>query len=168
MPRPKIRPVSPDEVKITRKGDTAVFTYADETLGGGMELKIGPQISKMTDAELLEEHNEVALSMEELRNQYEHVAIEIPVGKPQIEFSKRCQQWTMRGDVLRAYISDQVDKQTGFCEPIIEIDDQKLSWDEFGRMLTTYAGWGMRLTIVPDDETHLTPEVVIQNPEGEG
>jgi hypothetical protein len=50
-----------------------------------------------------------------------------------------------------------------FCEPIIEIDDQKLSWDEFGQMLTTYAGWGMRLTIVPDDETHLTPKVVIQN-----
>lgn len=64
MPRPKIRPVSPDEVKIAREGDTAVFIYADEaTMGGGMHLKIGEKIHGMTDGDLLKMHNDMAEGM---------------------------------------------------------------------------------------------------------
>jgi hypothetical protein len=46
-------------------------------------------------------------------------------------------------------------------EPIIGIDDQELSWREFGRLLGTYAGWGMRIVFVPDDRLDEQPEVRI-------
>ncbi len=163
MPRPKIRPVSADEVKISREGDSAMFAYADDSMGGGMNLKIGPQVATMTDDELLERHNDIAHSMQEMRNKYEHIAVEVHVGKPQIKFNKQCHQWSMRGDVLRAYISDCINEDTGWSEPIIEVDGKELTWQEFGKMLTTYSGWGMRLAIVPDDETHVIPDIRIMN-----
>lgn len=159
MPRPKLRAVGSDEVKMTREGDTAVFTYADEKMGGGMYLKIGPKIEKMTDEELLELHNDMARSIETHRREYEHIAVEIPIGKPQLEYDKRFSQWSMRGDVLRCCIGDGGINEDGLTEPEIEIDDVKLSWSEFGRMLTSFAGWGMRLVIVPDDELHETPDI---------
>jgi hypothetical protein len=80
-------------VKISREGDFPVFTYADEKMGGAMSLKIGPEINRMTDYELLDRHNGVAFSMQEMRETYEHVAVEIPIGKPQIEFNPQCHQW---------------------------------------------------------------------------
>lgn len=53
-------------------------------------------------------------------------------------------------------------------KPVIHIDDQELSWQEFGRLLTTYAGWGMRVIFVPDDETHIQPPIEFREPkEGE-
>lgn len=140
MPRPKFRPVSPDEVKITRNGDTAIFTYADQkTMGGGMNLKVGDKIHGMTDAELLQMHNDMAEGMIADRQRYESVAVEVPVGKPQIEFDKQFDHWSMRGDVLRCYVAHDSDNH-GL--PMIEVDDKKLTWDDFGRMLMTYEGCG--------------------------
>src|SRR3990167_1863429 len=114
MPRPKSRVVGSDEVKIAREGDTAVFTYADEKMGGGMNIEIGPKIAKMTDEELLELHNDIVRSREAHCRAYEHIAVEIPVGKPQIEYDKRFGQWSMRGDVLRCYIGDTGVNDDGF------------------------------------------------------
>jgi hypothetical protein len=35
----------------------------------------------------------------------------------------------------------------------------------FSWLLTTYAGWGMRIIIiVPDDETHLEPRIEVREP----
>ena len=162
MPRPKIRLVSPDEVKISREGDTAVFTYADEkNMGSGMHLKIGEKIHKMTDSDLLERHNEIAASMLTSRIDYDHVAVEIPVGKPQIEFDKCFNQWSMKGDVIRGYIGCNSDTEDGAMEPAIEVDGKIVSWKEFGKMLMTFEGWGMRLAIMPDDEMHVEPKIVI-------
>ncbi len=45
MPRPSIRAVSRDEVKISHDSDSAIFVYADETMGAGMSLKIGPEVA---------------------------------------------------------------------------------------------------------------------------
>lgn len=73
MPRPKIRPISLDEVKISREGDFAIFTYANETMGGGMNLKIGPEVVHMTDDELLKRHNEIAHSILHLAKNGEYV-----------------------------------------------------------------------------------------------
>ena len=41
--------------------------------------------------------------------------------------------------------------------PVIGIDDQELSWREFGRLLTTYACWGMRIVFVPEDRLDSQP-----------
>jgi hypothetical protein len=160
MPRPKIRPVSPDEVKISRDGDSAVFVYADEaTMGGGMNLKIGDKIHKMTDSELLKLHNEMAEGMQMARMSYENIAVEVPPGKPQIKYDRRTETWSPKGDVLRCYITSR--RRDGESEPMIEIDKQKLTWEEFGRSLLVHEGWGMRITFCPDDEMHEQPEIVI-------
>jgi len=150
MSRRRLRAVSPDEVKLSREGETAIFTYADTNMGG-FNLQIGPQIHEMSDEELLELHNEQVESILARRDSYEHVAVEIPVGKPQIKWHDDCHQWSMMGDVLRCVVGHGYNPASGEPEPDIEIDGRKLSWAEFGKMLSSFEGWGLRLAVVPDD-----------------
>jgi hypothetical protein len=156
MKKPRV--ASPDEVRITRDGDAALIEFADESIAS-TRLGIGPQIKQMTDAQILECFNECQRAMEYSRATYNHVAVEIPVGKPQIEYSAQCDQWTPRGDVLRCVIEDD---ENG--DPVIHVDDQELSWREFGGLLRTYAGWGMRIIFVPDDATHEEPAIEVREP----
>ena len=44
------------------------------------------------------------------------------------------------------------------------IDDHELSLEEFGRLLTTHAGWGMRIEFVPEDEIHRRPTHAVREP----
>ena len=50
-------------------------------------------------------------------------------------------------------------------EPVIEMDGKKMSWQEFGRMIGCFAGWGMRIEFVPEDETHRRPKLAVGEPE---
>ena len=50
---------------------------------------------------------------------------------------------------------------------VVGIDDQELSLQEFGRMLTTRAGWGMRLEFVPEDQLHRRPTLEVREPDSE-
>lgn len=45
------------------------------------------------------------------------------------------------------------------------VEARELSWAEFGRLLTTYAGWGMRIVFVPDDDLHEIPRIEIREPD---
>jgi len=54
-----MRTVTLNEVKITRDGDYAVFRYVDPSMGGGMNVKVGPRVKKVTLGELLDFHNEI-------------------------------------------------------------------------------------------------------------
>ena len=47
------------------------------------------------------------------------------------------------------------------------VDDRELDMREFGRLLSTYSGWGMRIVFVPDDEIDEDPAVEVREPEGE-
>ena len=152
------RVASPDEVRITREKNAALIEFADDTMAS-THLTIGPEIVDMSDAEILECYNEGVRAMEYSRATYHHVAVEIPVGKPQIQYSAQCNQWTPRGDVLRCIIEDDASG-----DPVVHIDDQELSWTEFGGLLRTYSGWGMRIVFVPDDSTHEEPEVEVREP----
>jgi hypothetical protein len=154
---------SPDEVRITREpdGETAVIEYAEDDIGA-THFKIGPALKGMTDAAVLERFNETIAAMDQARRDYKHVAVEVPIGQPQIEWSELANQWCARGDVLRCTIHDGGGDDGR--EPVIEIDDKQLSWSEFGRMLTTFAGWGMRLVVVPDDQTHEKPTIRVRDP----
>jgi hypothetical protein len=50
-------------------------------------------------------------------------------------------------------------------DPIaIYIDDEEYSLREFGEMLGTYAGWGMRVVFVPEDEVHDEPVIEVRKP----
>jgi hypothetical protein len=159
MPRVK-RPqrAALGEVRIDRDGEYAVITFADDTVGG-MNLKLGPEVQGMTDLEILERFNEVVATMEAHVNAWDQTVIEIPAGKPQIEYAASSQQWVPIGDVLRCLIDEGDDGQ-----PTIWIDDTELSWAEFGRMLLVHNGWGMRIAFVPEEWVHEQPNIEVREP----
>jgi hypothetical protein len=45
------------------------------------------------------------------------------------------------------------------------VDDRKFTWNDFGRMICTYAGWGMRIVFVSDDGLDRTPKVAVREPD---
>jgi hypothetical protein len=155
--RPK-RPyvARPDQVTIARQGEYAVIEYLEPNVSG-VQLKIGPAIAEITDADILDAHNAVILAQQKLAAEYVHVAKEVPEGRPQIEYFAPGGAWTPRGDVLRCVVDSALDGD----EPVIHIDDHELSWAEFGRMLLTWEGWGIRIVMVPDDELTKTPLIEI-------
>ncbi|MGD0076947.1 MAG: hypothetical protein ABSD31_21875 [Candidatus Binataceae bacterium] len=149
-----------DEVRITRKNDAAVIEYGDSRIST-THLKLGPEVQWMSDQQILDCFNDCIRTQEQIAAEYEHIAVEIPPGRPQIEYFEEGHQWTPRGDVLRCVISDGGPDN----DPIIDIDDRELSWSEFGRLLITYAGWGLRIVFVPDDELHKQPRIEVREPE---
>ncbi len=159
MPRvKKPRRASLDEVKITREGDTAIIENADPLIGG-MHLRLGAKVQQMSDLEILKRFNEIIAAQEESLRRYDNTVIEIPIGKPQVKFSDQCDQWVPVGDVLRCFVEDNEDG-----EAVIWIDDQELSLREFGRLLTTRAGWGMRISFVPEELVTEEPELEVREP----
>ena len=149
-----------NEVTITREGDSAVIRYKEEGIMT-THLKIGPEIASMSDEAILELFNDTLRAQAQLAAEYKHVAVEVPLGSPQIKYSARGRQWCPRGAVLRCLVEDE-DGQL-----VVGIDDHELSLEEFGRMLTTYAGWGMRIEFVPDDELHRRPALEVREPDPE-
>jgi hypothetical protein len=150
---------SPEQVRITREGEYAVIEYADSSIMT-VHLKIGPEIEKMTDLDILDLHNDIIETQEEMAAGYEHVAVEIPRGRPQIEYHSEANQWTPRGGVLRCVIGDG-----GLEEgPVFYIDDEELTLRKFGGLLSPYAGWGMRIVFVPDDQLTEQPSIEIRDP----
>ena len=75
-------------------------------------------------------------------------------------FEKGC-QWVPRGHVLRCLVDDSEE------QVVIEIDGREFSLAEFGRMLSTFAGWGMRICFVPEDEITKEPEIEVREPKNE-
>lgn len=164
MRRKKQRVARLDEVRITREEDAAVIAFLDGS-GPITHLRIGPEMRGMSDAGILRGYNECVRAQEFLAATYHHVAVEVPPGQPQLRYFARGDQWVPRGDVLRCVVCD-CSSDSG-RQAVIEIDDQELSIEEFGRMLTTYAGWGMRICFVPEDQLEEEPEIEVREPDEE-
>ena len=152
-----------DQVIISRDGEYGIIEYVEINVSP-THLKIGPEIQGMTDKEILDCHNRILQTQQQMALEYEHVAVEIPEGRPQIKYFAPGDQWTPRGDVLRCVIEDS----GADGEAVIHIDDRELSLADFGRLLTTYAGWGMRIIFVPDDRIYEEPEIEIRERDDEG
>lgn len=148
-----------DEVTITRKGDDAIIEYRERGVPA-THLRIGSEIVWMTDERVLEIFNESLRAQARLAAEYKHVVIEVPLGSPQMEYAEGACQWVPRGHVLRCVVGDDEEGQL-----VVGIDDKKLDLEEFGRMLATYAGWGMRIEFVPQDEVHRRPAHEVREPE---
>jgi hypothetical protein len=144
---------------ITRDGDTAIIEHADPAVSV-THFKIGPQIGSMSDAAILEFFNLAIEVQDELAAEYDNTVTAIPPGRPQIKYIESSNQWIPRGQVLRCHIEDDADG-----ELVVHVDDQELSLREFGRMLTTHAGWGMRITFVPEDRLTDEPEIEVREPQ---
>ena len=149
-----------DEVTITRKGGTATIAFDDASVPT-MLLEIGDELTILTDQEVLDRYNETVRAMQRMAANYEHLAVEVPPGRPQIRYSAITDQWVPRGDVLRCVISDGGPN----LQATVKIDDRELSLEEFGRLLTTHAGWGMRVAFVPRDRTDVEPDIEVRDPE---
>lgn len=151
-----------DQVKIRREGDHGVVEYREANVQV-THLIIGPEVQTMSDQEILDIHNRCLQVQEQMAAEYKHVAVEIPEGRPQIAYHVDACQWVPRGDVLRCVIEDGgPDENVVIC-----IDEHDLSLEEFGRLLWTYAGWGMRIVFVPDDEVAKEPSIEVREPDEE-
>ncbi|MDM4018215.1 DUF7713 domain-containing protein [Roseiconus lacunae] len=157
MRRKKPHVATIDEVQISREGETAIIEFVDSSIAT-THLSLGQATDSLSDHEILQCFNEVVQAQRKLASQYEHVAVEIPEGSPQVEYFEQTDQWCLRGDVLRCLVDDE-DGQ-----PVIVIDDQELTLEQFGKLLVTHAGWGMRLIVVPDDEISISPKIEIREP----
>jgi hypothetical protein len=155
----KPRQASLDEVRITRAGDTAVIENTDPSVSV-VRLSVGSALSSMNDAAVLDLFNGVIEAQHKLSLEYDDTLVEIPPGRPQIRYSEECDQWVPRGDVLRCQIEDD---ETG--ELVVHVDDQTLNLRDFGRLLRTFAGWGMRISFVPEDRIADRPDIVVAEPE---
>lgn len=162
MRKKRPRRASLDEVRITRDGDTAIIEHADPSVSVA-HVRIGPEIKAVSNAAILDLFNSLIAAQEQLAAAYDNTVIEIPPGRPQIKFVENAQQWIPRGQVLRCQITDD---EHG--ELVVHIDDQELALAEFGRLLRTYAGWGMRITFVPEDRLADAPEIEVREPREEG
>ena len=153
------RPASPDEVRITREGDTAVIEYADDSIRG-VHLRFGPVLAGMTDAEVLEQFNEMLEAQAELAASVDPTLTEVPPGRPQIAYFEPGEQWTPRGEVLRCHIESDEDRGT-----LVLIDDVELDMAAFGRLIRTFEGFGMRIAFVDEDDVAERPEIVVKEPD---
>ena len=156
MKRP--RPASRDEITITRDGEVAIVEFADDRIST-THLTIGPELAAMTDDEVLDLFNATLAAQARIAAGFDRTAVEIPPGRPQIEFHEASGQWVPRGRILRCHIEDDFEGKA-----VIYVDDQELDLAAFGRLLTTYAGWGMRIAFVPDDEVDEDPPIVVRDP----
>lgn len=150
--------VSIEQVRITRDGPTAVIEYADPTYSG-VNLTIGDHVAEMSDQQIVDVLNDVLAAQAQSLREWDNTITEIPLGKPQIKFSRESGQWVPQGEVLRCIIHDNEHR-----EPVFEIDGKELSLSEFGRMLVVYAGWGMRIAFVPEELVHEEPKIKVRQP----
>jgi hypothetical protein len=151
-----------EEVIISREGEYAVIEFREPGIST-MHLKLGSKVNKMTDRQILAAFNKKVHGMEEMRRNYVHKPVEIPSGKPQIKYFEAGDQWVPRGDVLRCIIEDGGPD----CEATIWIDDRELSLRDFGKLLVTHAGWGMRIVFVPDDQLDQVHPIEVREPNEE-
>ena len=155
------RPASPDQIRISRENDTAVIEYADPSIRR-VHLPVGPALATMTDADVLELFNEMLEALDEVAAGVDPTLTEIQPGLPQIEYHEKSNKWVPRGEVLRCHIEDDLDGGT-----VIHIDDVELDLAAFGRMLQVFAGFGMRIAFVDEEEVTDEPEIVIREPDNE-
>lgn len=168
MAKKSDRPKTPylaslDEVRITRDGETAIVAYIEENVVT-THYTIGPKLQVMTDADILDLHNQsIRVRGHSAVEQRNRPLIEIPLGKPQIEYHRESDQWSPRDDVLRCIVEEDTEQDCRL--PTIVIDDQELTWEEFGRLMLVHAGWGMRIAFVDSEDLHRVPKIEVREPE---
>ncbi len=160
-PRRKKRPgrMEPDAVRIERQGDAAILTPRDPGVAV-THFPLGAQLARMSDEEILAFFNATIAARDRLATERPYVATEVPPGQPQIRYYPDGNQWVPRGSVVRCVVESDEDGQV-----IIFVDGRELSLEEFGTLLATYAGWGMRIEFTPEDATDRRPRLEVRDPE---
>lgn len=148
-----------DQVHISREGDYAVIEHAD-TNYGTIRLHLGSTVNNLSDAEILVIFNEIISAQEASVVDPANRPVEIPRGRPQIEWLEDLQQWTARGHVLRGHLSDDEDGSLVFY-----IDDKELDAGAFLDLISPFAGWGFRITFMDETQVYDEPSVIVRDPD---
>jgi hypothetical protein len=157
--KPKVRYMAAlDEVTVTRDGDCARIEYKEAGIAV-THLEIGPEITEMSDSDIVEVYNQALRNDAKQAAEDKQVVYEVPLGSAQIEYIARCDQWVPKGSVLRCQI-----QVTEHDEIIVKIDERKLRLKQFGKLLASYEGSGMRIEFVPTDEVHHRPALQVRLP----
>src|SRR5438128_1050275 len=81
-----------NQVRIRRTGESAVIEYFDPAILP-VVISIGPDADRLSDADLLDRHNAHLREAEALTKGRQHVVVEIPPGRRQIEYSVARGHW---------------------------------------------------------------------------
>ena len=146
-----------DQVRISRDGEYAIIEHAD-TAYGTTRLLLGPVLQNMSDAEILEAFNDVTAAQDASVADPANRPVEIPRGRPQIEWLEDFQQWSVRGQVLRCHVSD--DEHGNL---VVYVDDKELNAEAFLSLIKPFAGWGMRLTFMDESQVYDEPSVILRD-----
>lgn len=142
------------EVTITRSGETAIIEFIDQT-SGGTHLTIGPEIAEMSDEDILRLYNDIALVQQRMVADFRPT--EMQEGLPQIGIDPYYKELTCYSQTLRCELTSG----DAYDDLVIEIDDKKLSLSEFGKLISPYMGWAMRIQFLPSEQLASPPESVI-------
>lgn len=151
-----------DQVHIARDGEYAIISHADPAYGT-VNLKLGPEIDTLTDRKILDLFNNIIAAQEASIADPANRPIEIPQGRPQIEWHEDLQQWSARGHVLKCEVSDDEDGNL-----VVHVDDKELDAEAFLQLIRPFAGWGMRITFMDESQIHDEPDVIVRDPDDEG
>jgi hypothetical protein len=113
----------------------------------------------MSDREIIDFHNDRLRNDAKHAVAYKNVAFEVPLGSPQIEYFARCAQWVPRGHVLRCQIQENKRGQL-----VVKIDEQELQLKQFGKLLSAFVRWGLRIEFVAEEEVHRRPHLEVREP----
>ena len=80
--------VRPDEVIVTRQGESAIIEYKEKGFPT-THFGIGPEINDLTDEEIVELFNDSLRAQAKFAADNKLVAVEVPLGSPQIKVSRR-------------------------------------------------------------------------------
>jgi len=159
MRKKKPIPAVIDQVRITRDGNDVIIEYADPSISG-TRVTIGPRLKSMSDRDVVDLFNGMMAAQQSLMQDWDRTVTEIPPGRPQIEYRKDTDQWVPRADVLRCIVDDGGPDG----EVTVYIDNEELTLADFGKLLRVHAGWGMRISFVPEERLSENPKVVVQDP----
>ena len=148
-----------DQVRVTREGNEATIEHADANAPTA-HLTIGPGIASMSDADVVAMYNGILDAQWALLQEWDKTVVEERSGEPQIDYHEDSGQWVPRGEVLRCIVDDGGPDG----EVVIHIDDKEMSLKDFGRLLSFYAGWGMRIAFVPEEFVTENPKVKVRKP----
>jgi hypothetical protein len=150
-----------EEIHVTREGDEVELEWADPGIPVVRFFVGRDRMEHLTDGELVEIWKEGGATGD-ARPDGSYVATEIPQGRPQIERAAGMGAWVPRGTVLRCRVEGHLESESerGF----VNVDGKALSLKQFGRLLSIFEGWGMRIEFVPEKELGARPQVRVQDP----
>jgi hypothetical protein len=148
----------PEDVTITRRENEIEVRYREKDIHVHV-YRLDSDTPPLSDDEVLDMHNETLRERAALAAKYKHIAVELPLNSPQIMQDRASGRWSPRGGVIRCAIDDNTKG-----ELVFGIDKNDLTLREFGQLLETYIGWGMRIEFVPEDEMHRRPRLSVREP----